>query len=264
MELKKILLNNRLTGKFISNIVSARTAHRQYKMNIAESQKMKAIKDIHKGERCFIIGTGPSLTIDDLEKLKNEYTFGTHRIYELFKQTTWRPTYYVCQDHALIKDRIRDNIIKSESEKIFIPMEFSDEYKGDRIYHYILKHKDYFPNKAEFSTDLTKYLAQGYTVSYASIQIAAYMGFTEIYLLGIDHSYNLKRDKKGNLVRDESIQSYAAGMEPGSGWIPRTEDSTIAYEAAEAFSRKHGFRIYNATRGGKLQAFERVNFDDLF
>ena len=43
--------------------------------------------------------------------------------------------------------------------------------------------------------------------------------------------------------------------------LPRIEESTIAYETAEKISRKMGVRIYNATRGGKLDSFERVDFD---
>ena len=38
----------------------------------------------------------------------------------------------------------------------------------------------------------------------------------------------------------------------------------VAFEFAEEYSKEHGFRIYNATRGGALEAFERVDFDSLF
>ena len=37
----------------------------------------------------------------------------------------------------------------------------------------------------------------------------------------------------------------------------------IVYEYAEKYSREHGFRIFNATRGGFLEKFERVNLDDV-
>ena len=42
------------------------------------------------------------------------------------------------------------------------------------------------------------------------------------------------------------------------------DSMNLAYQKAETYSRKHGFRIYNATRGGRLEAFERVDFDGLF
>ena len=49
-------------------------------------QRLGALQDIHKGERCFIIGNGPSLKQTDLTKLKNEYTFGLNRIYLAFPE----------------------------------------------------------------------------------------------------------------------------------------------------------------------------------
>ena len=63
---------------------------------------LKKYKNIHKGQRCFIIGTGPSLSVEDLEKLKGEITFGSNRIFEIYSQTDWRPTYYMNQDKANI------------------------------------------------------------------------------------------------------------------------------------------------------------------
>lgn len=111
---------------------------------------------------------------------------------------------------------------------------------------------------------MSKFLGQGYTVTYGAIQMAIYMGFSEIFLLGIDHNYNIIRDAKGRpLKKDDSCSNYPQGM---SNYVdmknlPRIEESTIAYETAEKISRKMGVRIYNATRGGKLDSFERVDFD---
>ena len=42
------------------------------------------------------------------------------------------------------------------------------------------------------------------------------------------------------------------------------DESLSAYRAAEEMSYKRGIRIYNATRGGKLETFERVDFDEIF
>ena len=88
------------------------------------------------------------------------------------------------------------------------------------------------------------------------------MGFSEIYLLGIDH------DMRGNVGDDDShfIKEYTHQSEKEkynfrSGAF---ELATSAYEAAKIYSEKNGFRIYNATRGGNLNVFQRVNFDRLF
>ena len=137
------------------------------------------------------------------------------------------------------------------------------EYSGVSCF-FVLKEQLYYPYNAPFSKDVSKFLGQGYTVTYGAIQMAIYMGFSEIFLLGIDHNYNIIRDAKGRpLKKDDSCSNYPQGM---SNYVdmknlPRIEESTIAYETAEKISRKMGVRIYNATRGGKLDSFERVDFD---
>ena len=49
-------------------------------------ERMLALKDTHRGQRCFIIGNGPSLKNTDLALLENEVTFGLNRIYLLFSK----------------------------------------------------------------------------------------------------------------------------------------------------------------------------------
>jgi hypothetical protein len=63
---------------------------------------LKSFKNTHTGKRCFIIGNGPSLKAEDLEQLKNEITFAFNRIYYIFDQTSWRPTYYCAEDNKII------------------------------------------------------------------------------------------------------------------------------------------------------------------
>lgn len=250
----------------LSDFIHWRVAYRQFKKNKKILNRIKAIKDMHKGKRCFIIGTGPSLTIDDLNLLKGEITFGTNRIYELFDKTDWRPTYYVNQDHSLIK-KYSDSIKEVNSKCKFLPIDYEDVFYGDEYLFFVLKHKDFYPSQSPFSHNLYRFLAQGFTVTYGAIQIAMYMGFKEIYLLGIDHNYEVTRDSKGNVIRKNvsNSASYAKGITEYTDLanLPRVEETTIAYETAELISKKRGVRIYNVTRGGKLEAFERKNLEEV-
>ena len=252
-----------LKYKLVRNLINSRIAIRQYWDYRETVLRLQALKDTHKGERCFIIGTGPSLTIQDLELLQGEVTFATNRIYELFPKTVWRPTYYVNQDHELIK-KYGENIRAIDVERVFLPVDYVQQFPGEKYSFFVLKYKEFFPHDAPFSTDISRYLAQGFTVTYGAIQIAAYMGFKEIYLLGIDHNYGVFRDAKGRIIKSNSIRrNYPEGMKEMKNQknVPRIEETTVAYETVEKLSRKLGFRIYNATRGGKLEAFERINFD---
>ena len=65
-------------------------------MNISfYNKQIECYKDIHHGKRCFIIATGPSLTVQDLDTLyaHNEKCISMNRIYNIFGETKWRPDY---------------------------------------------------------------------------------------------------------------------------------------------------------------------------
>ena len=47
-------------------------------------RKIDALRNRHKGERCVIIGNGPSLKQTDLSKLRDVYTVGMNRFYLAF------------------------------------------------------------------------------------------------------------------------------------------------------------------------------------
>ena len=72
---------------------------------------LKELKDKYKGQRCFIIGNGPSLTVSDLESLKDEVTFASNRIFKIFDETDWRPDYYgVFDESVFCSDEIIEKI----------------------------------------------------------------------------------------------------------------------------------------------------------
>ena len=239
---------------------------KQYYQNYSLCNAMKHFKGIHDGRRCFIIGTGPSLTIEDLENLKNEITFASNRIFEIFPKTTWRPTYYINQDFKLI-EKFQEEIKTVECDRIFLPIDAKPFFgDNDKISYFVLRHKDFYPGDADFSIHLNRYLGQGFTVTYGAIQLAFYMGFSEVYLLGIDHNYSISLNEKGVPVMKNDVKDYFEGSKATNKGLnlPRIVESTMAYMTARKFADKHSnFEVYNATRGGKLEAFERVNLDDV-
>lgn len=219
-------------------------------------KKLLAYKNIHCGERCFIIATGPSLTMQDIESLKNEYTISMNSICKLYESTSWRPTYYAIQD-SFVFNTMQD-ILRSHKE---VPVFISDfvlsrfkrekdwiEFPTDVMYHASLLYKDYF---AKFSDDAYDIVYDGYSITYSCIELAVYMGFKEIYLLGTDCTYlGEKEHFIDNGVEDRN-RKYA------------TPKLIVAYEEAKRYADKHGIKIYNATRGGVLEVFPRVKLEDV-
>jgi hypothetical protein len=219
--------------------------------------KIKKFKDKHLDDRCFIIATGPSLTVADLEKLGGEITFGMNSISKIGEKTDWRPTYYGIQDLSVYK-KLKSSIQKMDDDiPIFISasMMRKKDLKGKNIIGMPIDGMDHLinPNADSilFSDDCYDVIYDGYTITYSLIQLAVYMGFKEIYLLGADCSY--AKQGPQHFIETGVIDPNAsiAG-----------ERLIRSYKVAREYADKHGIRIYNATRGGCLELFERVNLDN--
>lgn len=230
---------------------------------------LKSIKDKYKGQRCFVLGNGPSLTPEDLDKLKGEVTFASNRIFNIFDKTDWRPTYFGMLDEEVANmEGVINGINSFECEKKFALQEgyyIFKKFKGDTCFLHGWYERKYLDNPG-FSEDLEEGVYCIATVTYMLIQIARYMGFDEIYLLGLDNRYAYSRLRDGRVIRNEGVANYFGekGIAmPDPKNAVDTWELDIAYEYAEKYSRKHGFRIFNATRGGFLEKFERVNLDEV-
>ncbi len=231
---------------------------------------IRSYKNKYAGKRCFIIGNGPSLTVSDLEKLKNEYTFGSNCIFKIFKETAWRPTFYVAQDRKLL-DIYWNEIENLDITSKFIPLYIGEKcrYSNTVIYPMLWPWNPY-PKLPNFSEDVSKVIYEGYTVTYSMIQIAVYMGFEEIYIIGCDHSYSVEQKADGSIVEHEGVRNHfssdygADDWKSGKYFVAQLDKSTLAYMAARKYADAHNIKIFNATRGGKLEVFERVSFDELF
>ena len=234
-------------------------------------KNIKLYENKFKGKRCFIVANGPSLHPNDLDLLhdRNEITFGMNRIYKMFEQTKWRPTFYVCEDELIIKET-QTEINAIPTKEKFIPIELN-WWHGvnvtDALYfHLNYKDEERFP--FSFSPDIAHQIECRGTVTFTCMQIAAYMGFSEIYLLGVDHNYQKTIDIDGNVVFDPNAKDYfCEGYDTDIKDIAIHDmgNNTRAYMDAKKYcDETNKSKIFNATRGGKLEVFQRVDFDTLF
>jgi len=216
-------------------------------------------RNLHKGKRCFIVATGPSLKACDLDVLKDhhEICISMNSIYHVFSQTEWKPDYYVMSDYRGI-DKCKDILDDLPIKKKFLSdasESFWSIHHENNVFRYH-QHYEYCSDRLpKFSDDFSMRSYIGTTVTYTCMQLAVYMGFREIYLLGVDFSYgeNDSNQKYGHFYQENEIVAV--------GFVRQVE---LAYKAADKYTRERGIKIYNATRGGKLEVFERVNFDCLF
>lgn len=242
---------------FIPNIIYyIRRINRRYFKGNNIYKKMLPYKDKHLGQRCFILATGPSLTFTDIEKLNNEISFSMNSIVLAFNKTEWRPTYYGIQDPFVYK-KIEKKILNDDTMEMFF---------GDRLYrlfnipsnvtvfpHNLLNHKINHNFGTKFSDNVYLDVYDGYTITYSLIQIAVYMGFKEIYLLGCDCNYSNDKNKQHFVESGHYDPTYKTAG----------ERMTVAYMEAQRYADSHGIKIYNATRGGMLEVFPRIDLDEV-
>lgn len=228
---------------------------------------LRSLKGKYRGKRCFIIGNGPSLRAEDLDRLKDEYTFAFNRIYYIFDQTEWRPTFYCTQDSKIAQASCKEMKEKIKTPYFFAPINLKWYENVDLESDYFFAPKQAGENVPDFCEDIPHQIGVGNTVAYTAMQLAVYMGFSEIYLLGIDHSFAVYQDKDGNIIKDSEARDYFCdqyNQDKDQLFIPKLDISTLSYLAAQKYASSHPVKIYNATRGGKLEVFPRVGFDSLF
>lgn len=234
---------------------------RQVKSTIEE---LKKYKGKYKGKRCFVIGNGPSLRIEDLDAIRvnEDLSFGCNRIYVLFDRTEWRPSFYINQDPRVIRGCISEIRAMDQRQIKFMKAMGKKEYEVDGAIYFDFVIRFGKKKLPKFSDNPEKELYNGYTVTYAAVQLAAYMGFKEIYLLGCDCSYSADNQSK-QTISQESYPDERMYDPSKVGMPPDIAYMFSMYEVCKQYCEERGIKIYNATRGGKLEVFERVNFDSL-
>lgn len=231
----------------------------------ASFDQLKQFKDIHKGERCFIVATGPSLTIEDIEKLKGEICWTCNSGINLFDKTDWRPKYY-----AIADGRVFEKVKEKLNPKDFGFAFYNDkdiEWTGENVLplpvyvSYVLSEeaRAVLPKWAlrkRMSNDISQKVYMGDNITFVIMQICMYMGFSEIYLLGCDCNYSGAKSHSSLTDYKDAEKLYKSADAVYRGMI---DD----HKCAKKIAGKRGVRIYNATRGGMLEVYPRVNLDKI-
>jgi hypothetical protein len=233
--------------------------------------KLAALKDVHKGKRCFIIGNGPSLKNTDVSRLNNEYTFGLNRVYLVFGEWGFQTSFLVSVNSLVIEQCAEEFI------KLNLPMFFSwrsHKYLVQALdplttqpppsnIHYL--HTSYTGRK--FATDATGRLWEGATVTYVCLQLAFHMGFDTAILIGVDHSFSTKGKPNTTVVSQGNDPNHFNAQYFGKGFrwqLPDLDTSEVGYWMAKEAYEAAGRKVLDATVDGKLQVFEKVEYNRLF
>lgn len=219
------------------------------------SLKKRDFKNLHSGETCVVIGNGPSLNKVPKEFLDKHITFGSNKIFRL----PYKPDYYTFADKTAMESCLP--AIEAgwrPKRQMFLRAEACVK-DNHPIYPVVLN---------GFSHNILNLVVMGGTATYVLLQIANYMGFKKIYLVGVDHHYRKMGVGKPGFFE-------ASGKDPdhfvcGDGkpyYTPgdicmKPEDTTIVYRWAKEFFDKSGVEVINLTEGTKLDVFKKGNIKE--
>lgn len=240
-----------LSIKYPKDIVTQKW-HLQY------ARRLIKYKNLHRGEDCFIIGNGPSLNNMDLERLNGYHTFGLNKIYLMFEKISVDLSYHVSVNKLVIEQSISEfkeldcssflsyqksiNLVDSSKNVNFI-------YTSGRPYM--------------FQTDMTKALCEGNTVTYVAMQIAFYMGFERVFLIGVDHNFKCNGNpNEKQFLKNADLNHFDSRYFENQEWhLPDLEASELSFRLADFHFKREGKKIYDATENGKLFIFEKISFE---
>lgn len=258
----KIRINPILRGVCLPLLRIKREIEFKRYQNSEDSRYIKALKNSCDGERCFIIGNGPSLTREDLSLLVNEKTFAFNRIYQMYQYTDWRPTYYMVTDSSITQKMNKEEVRELDTKYAFFKSKKLVQKYGNQNAHQILLKGVAAVNKRRaimrnLSEDVSQYFSIAQSVAIQALELAFYMGFKEIYLLGIDHSYAVEIKTDGKKRVNKDIESHFKEDEDKSLYVSYKDALTREFETCKRYANQHGVKVVNVTRGGKLEVFER-------
>ena len=217
---------------------------------------LRSWKNRHANAKAVILCNGPSLLKVDFDLLQRQgvFCFGLNKINLLFDKTTFRPHCVVSVNPLVLEQNTP--FYNQTDLPLFLDSHATPFVKGRPNVGFL--HSNAFP---VFARDCSVSLFQGYTVTFVAMQLAFYMGFRQVALVGADHTFAVKGPANKTVVSGEKDEShfdpnyFAGGMQ----WqLPDLFKSEVAYTMARDMFAAYGGQVVNATVGGKLEVFNRV------
>ncbi|MGF1448117.1 MAG: hypothetical protein ACFB20_01725 [Opitutales bacterium] len=228
---------------------------------------LREARDRHRGERCFLLGCGPSLKNLDTSLLRGERVMATNGAFLL---EGIEPDYYMTVSHYFFRSHL-EAIRNLGCARRFLPL-YLHELHSDSPTTWLNtveadEYGDFSPQRPlRFSDAPHERVFLGGTVIFACLQILYYLGFEEVILLGVDHSYasaGQQERKDAYWIDSQSMQDHFMPKYYKEGTQVNIDMPAMdrAYTLSVDTFRQDGRRLLNATPGTKLEIIPKIDLE---
>lgn len=252
------------------------------KGNVRERSLLKknlALRNIHKGERCFILATGSSIKHQNLKLLRGETCIAVSNFFVHPDYAAINPKYYcIAPYHLPITEAAWQNWMNeiengTRDAKMFFGMSDKGRNEADGRFKdrdlYYLRFSGSRDGSLPHNVDISQTIPGPQSVTIMALHIALYMGFKEVYLLGCDHDWILHMNKSRHFYSEENHAIVRSGY---NEWFQEDLEGQFQdyvtlwqqYKRIREIANRIGVQTFNATEGGLLDVFPRVKYETLF
>ena len=197
----------------------------------------------------------------NLSFLKDEMTIGLNKIYLGFMKFNFYPLYYVCVNENVLRQSVEE--IQNLNCVKFLSNRCQEHFKADALTHIISTHNP--PHR--FCGDITQGLEEGWTVTFAALQVAYFLGFKTVIIIGMDHDFKYQGGpNESRIMRGADPNHFSPDyFADGQAWDnPDLIHSEESYRIARQVFESDGRQIIDATLDGKCQIFPKAHYKTLF
>jgi len=217
-------------------------------------------KNLHQDQRCVVVCNGPSLNRMDLGFLRHEIVFGLNKIYLGLEKFGFYPRYMVA-----VNDKVISQSAKAYRQMTAIKFisDLGAKLLPQDAFTYHIRTED-LPDR--FYCDITQGVRGGHTVTHAALQIAYYMGFDEVIIIGMDHHFATSGVPNAPLhMKGADPNHFSSDYFRDQNWdAPNLAGSEESYQVARDIYQAAGRRIIDATLDGACQVFSKAHYQDIF
>lgn len=214
-----------------------------------------------KNKPILVVGNGPSLNKTPLNEIDGKFvSIGMNKINLIFEKTNWKPDIITCVNGLIIGQ----NKMFFNNTDIVLVLPVKAYYIGVKPRKNVLFVK--LKDQDKIEANIEKTLSTGCTVTFAALQIAAYLNAKSINIVGVDHSFKIDKGSNFDIkkLEGDDVNHFSKEYFKNQYWgVPDLDGSEKLYHISRKYFEANNIPITDYTVGGKLEIFNKGNINDL-